>query len=65
MEIQQILRDEMKESTVVTIAHRIEAVNNADYCIVLDKGGVLAQGSASEMLRDGAAAANVQSVGES
>lgn len=61
MEIQQILRDEMKESTVITIAHRLEAVKNADYCIVLDKGGVLAQGLASEMLTNGTATADVQS----
>ena len=60
MEIQQILRDEMKESTVITIAHRVEAVKNADYCIVLDKGGVLAQGPASEMLQSGTVVENVQ-----
>ena len=64
MEIQQILREEMKESTVITIAHRIEAVKNADYCVVLDKGGVLAQGSAVDMLRSGTAAENMQSADE-
>ncbi|KAF2236282.1 P-loop containing nucleoside triphosphate hydrolase protein [Viridothelium virens] len=64
MEIQQILREEMKESTVITIAHRLEAVKNADYCIVLDKGGVLAQGPAADMLHTGTAVDNVQSTEE-
>ncbi|KAL9629162.1 MAG: hypothetical protein Q9164_006996, partial [Protoblastenia rupestris] len=43
MTIQQILRDEMKESTVITIAHRLEAVKNADYFIRLDHGRIIEQ----------------------
>ncbi|KAL1867541.1 hypothetical protein VTK73DRAFT_4120 [Phialemonium thermophilum] len=39
--IQQVLREELKESTVITIAHRVEAVKDADYKIVLDKGRVV------------------------
>ncbi|OCK85996.1 P-loop containing nucleoside triphosphate hydrolase protein [Lepidopterella palustris CBS 459.81] len=53
MRIQQVLREEMRESTVITIAHRLEAVRNADYCIVLGKGEVLEAGSAEEMLKQG------------
>ncbi|KAF2430015.1 ABC transporter [Tothia fuscella] len=52
MEIQQILREEMVEATVIMIAHRVEAVKGADYAIVLDKGRVLRQGPAAEMLGD-------------
>ena len=48
--IQQILREEMRGSTVITIAHRAEAVKHADYCIVLGKGRVIQQGKASDML---------------
>lgn len=44
LEIQQIIREEMKESTVITIAHRLEAIKDADYYIVLDQGGVSSQG---------------------
>ena len=44
MNIQQILREEMKESTVLTIAHRLEAVKDADYLIKLDNGRLVAQG---------------------
>jgi ABC-type multidrug transport system fused ATPase/permease subunit len=53
MEIQQVLREELSEATVVTIAHRVEAVKGADWCIVLDKGRVLSEGPAGEMLKDG------------
>jgi ABC-type multidrug transport system fused ATPase/permease subunit len=49
MEIQRILREEMKYSTVITIAHRLEAVRDADYAIVMDHGHVVYAGSADEM----------------
>lgn len=52
MQIQQVMHEEMKDSTVITIAHRLEAVRNADYCIVLGKGKIIEQGPASEMLKD-------------
>jgi ABC-type multidrug transport system fused ATPase/permease subunit len=51
MQIQQVLHEEMKESTVITIAHRLEAVRGADYCLVLGKGRILEQGPAEELLR--------------
>ncbi|SPO05389.1 related to bile acid transporter [Cephalotrichum gorgonifer] len=35
-----VLRQELRHSTVITIAHRVEAVRDANYCIVLDKGRV-------------------------
>lgn len=44
LEIQQILRDEMKESTVITIAHRLEAIKDAEYYIVLENGKVSEEG---------------------
>lgn len=42
--IQEVLREELKQSTVITIAHRVGAVKDADYKIVLDKGRVVAAG---------------------
>ena len=48
MQIQQVLREEMKESTVITIAHRLEAVRDADYFVRLDRGKVIAHGPANE-----------------
>lgn len=44
LEIQQTLREEMQESTVITIAHRLEAIKDAEYYIVLDHGKVSEQG---------------------
>ncbi|KAG8525614.1 uncharacterized protein KY384_009258 [Bacidia gigantensis] len=44
LSIQQILREEMRESTVITIAHRLEAVKNADFFIRLDHGRIIEQG---------------------
>ncbi|EME46797.1 hypothetical protein DOTSEDRAFT_70690 [Dothistroma septosporum NZE10] len=52
MQIQQVMHEEMKDSTVITIAHRLEAVRNADYCIVLGKGRIIEQGPAEEMLKE-------------
>ncbi|KAH6611900.1 P-loop containing nucleoside triphosphate hydrolase protein [Boeremia exigua] len=51
--IQSVLREEMKESTVITIAHRLEAVKNADYCVVLGKGRLIKAGKAEDMLKEG------------
>lgn len=42
MEIQGILREEMKDATVITIAHRVEAVKDADFVVILDNGRVTA-----------------------
>ncbi|KAJ5884728.1 hypothetical protein N7495_009238 [Penicillium taxi] len=44
LEIQQIIREELHLSTVITIAHRVEAVKDADYVVVLDQGRVSRQG---------------------
>ena len=52
--IQQVLREELKESTVITIAHRLEAVKNADHYILLRNGRVVAQGpTTAEMMERG------------
>ena len=51
MQIQQVMHEEMRESTVITIAHRVEAVKNADYCIVLGRGEIVDQGPADEVGR--------------
>jgi ABC-type multidrug transport system fused ATPase/permease subunit len=49
MRIQEILREEMRESTVVTIAHRVEAVSNATFCVSLAKGKIVEAAPAGDM----------------
>jgi ABC-type multidrug transport system fused ATPase/permease subunit len=49
LEIQQVLREEMRESTVVTIAHRLEAIKDADYFVELEGGSVARAGYVRDM----------------
>jgi ABC-type multidrug transport system fused ATPase/permease subunit len=44
MELQKILREELHEATIITIAHRVEAVEGADYFVVLENGRVKSEG---------------------
>ena len=44
--VQRILREELSKSTVITIAHRLEAVEDANWCLRLERGGVLECGPA-------------------
>ncbi|KIW66306.1 hypothetical protein PV04_08503 [Phialophora macrospora] len=44
VEIQRVLREELKESTIITIAHRATAMENADFWVSLAAGRVLYQG---------------------
>lgn len=41
--IQRVLREELKQSTLITIAHRVEAVEGVDRIIVLGDGGRVVQ----------------------
>jgi ABC-type multidrug transport system fused ATPase/permease subunit len=50
IEVQRVLREELKESTVIMIAHRVEAVRAANWAIVLDKGKVAQVGPAEEVV---------------
>lgn len=48
-EIQRVLREEMRQSTVVTIAHRPSAVRGAEFCVALGNGRVVEQGTPEEV----------------
>ncbi|KAK7951507.1 ABC transporter [Apiospora aurea] len=50
MAIQEVLRDELRQSTVITIAHRLEVVKDVDYFIRLDNGRVVEFGPARNQL---------------
>lgn len=47
MEIQRIIREELQYSTVLTIAHRLEAIREAGYYVVLERGKVARTGAIS------------------
>ncbi|KAI9642629.1 hypothetical protein NHQ30_009434 [Ciborinia camelliae] len=47
--IQEVIREELAQSTVVTIAHRVEAVRGAEWCVVLEKGELKEFGEASKV----------------
>ncbi|KAF5026676.1 hypothetical protein F66182_1225 [Fusarium sp. NRRL 66182] len=47
--VQRVLRQELKESTVMTIAHRLEAVEDATWCLRLDRGRVVECGPAKNL----------------
>ncbi len=47
-EIQRVLREELKQSTIITIAHRVTAVENADFSVTLSAGRVQHQGMSEE-----------------
>ncbi|KPM43649.1 ATP-binding cassette transporter abc4 [Neonectria ditissima] len=47
--VQRILREELSKSTVITIAHRLEAVEDANWCLRLDHGKVVECGPAEHL----------------
>ena len=49
-EIQRVLREEMKGSTVITIAHRPSAVRGAELCLQLAKGELVKMGTPEEVV---------------
>lgn len=50
--VQRILREELADSTVITIAHRLEAVEDANWCLRLDHGHVQSCGPADGASKD-------------
>lgn len=49
--IEQVLRERLKDRTIVMIAHRLSTVRRADRIFVLDKGQLVEQGSHNELLQ--------------
>ena len=50
--IQETIRTEFKDCTVLTIAHRLHTVTGADVIIVLERGKIKEMGSPHQLLTD-------------
>ena len=48
--MQAVLHADLRESTVITIAHRVEAVRGAERAVVLGGGAVVAEGAAGDVV---------------
>lgn len=51
--VQNTIRTEFKDKTILTIAHRLEAISDSDKVLVLDKGEVKEFDSPVNLLKDG------------
>ncbi|KAJ1849327.1 hypothetical protein LPJ70_000539, partial [Coemansia sp. RSA 2708] len=51
--IQRLIRDEFQDSTVLTIAHRLETVMGSDRIVVMDKGRIVEVGKPDELIEKG------------
>ncbi|KAJ2733732.1 hypothetical protein IW152_002837 [Coemansia sp. BCRC 34962] len=52
--VQELIRKELKDCTVLTIAHRLETIMNSDRIIVMDKGTIAGIGAPQDLLaKDG------------
>ncbi|KAJ1718099.1 hypothetical protein LPJ61_006860, partial [Coemansia biformis] len=51
--MQQLIRSEFSDCTVLTIAHRLETIMNSDRIIVMDEGRITEIGSPQELIDAG------------
>jgi len=52
--MQELIRDEFQDHTVIMIAHRLSSLLAFDRVVVLDKGQLLEFGNPTELLNDSA-----------
>ena len=63
--IQRVIRDKFRETTVITIAHRLNTIADYNKILVLDRGSVAEEGSPYDLIqRRGIFAKMVQNTGK-
>ena len=50
--IQKVLKERFADTTVITIAHRLNTVADYDQIIVMDKGKIVESGSPYKLIQD-------------
>jgi ATP-binding cassette subfamily C (CFTR/MRP) protein 1 len=50
--MQQIIREDFKNKTILAVAHRLNTITDFDRIIVLDQGRVIEQGPPSQLLSE-------------
>ncbi|XP_063682555.1 ATP-binding cassette sub-family C member 10-like [Bolinopsis microptera] len=50
--IQKIIRKEFKESTIITVAHRVETIIDYDKVLVMSRGKIVEEGNPKELLKE-------------
>ena len=50
-QIQQAMRDLMRDKTCFVIAHRLSTIRNADLILVIDQGDVVEQGTHEQLMQ--------------
>ncbi|KAJ2046057.1 ABC transporter C member 13 [Coemansia sp. S16] len=51
--MQELIRSEFSDSTVLTIAHRLDTIMNSDRIIVMEKGEIVEMGPPQELIANG------------
>ncbi len=51
--IQTVIKEKFRETTVITIAHRLNTIADYDAIIVMQKGRIVEQGSPYELIQKG------------
>lgn len=66
LQTERILQSSMKElskkSTVITVAHRLHTIKNADMILFMDNGEIIASGTHNELLKSNETYRNMVSV---
>ena len=50
--MQRLIREEFRECTVLTVAHRLDTIMDSDQVIVLDAGRLMEMGSPEDLIKN-------------